>query len=61
MFQILLGPMKATRNFSNVSVAQGRSRKHSINMEVLNLSPEQTLDIELAKSLKVFFRDMKYV
>ena len=61
MFQISQGPMKATRKFSGVSVAQGRSKKHSVDMGDLDLSPEQTLDIELAKSLKVFFRDMKDV
>ena len=53
--------MKATENFrKNDRTATSRLQKRSVGSKH-ELTPEQTLDIELARTLKVFFRDMKDV
>ena len=53
--------MKATENFrKNERTPTSRLQKRSLGSKH-ELTPEQTLDIELARTLKVFFRDMKDV
>ena len=53
--------MKATENFhKNDITATSKLQKRSVGSKH-ELTPDQTLDIELATALKVFFKDMKDV
>ena len=53
--------MKATENFhKNDRTATSKAQKRSVGSKH-ELPPEQTLDIELATALKVFFRDVNDV
>ena len=53
--------MKATENFhKNDRTATSKEQKRSIGSKQ-ELTPEQTLDIEIATALKLFFRDVNGV
>ena len=55
------GPMKATENFhKNDRTPTSNFQKRSVGSKQ-ELTPAQTLDIELATALKVFFRDVNDV
>ena len=53
--------MKATENFhKNDRTPTSKLQRRSVGNKQ-ELTPEQTLDLELATALKVFFKDMKDV